>query len=928
MYLRLNFTLKRRYLTGILIVLLFCPFLKGLDPTEQIDRYLVDEWKMADGLPSDTIRSISQTPDGFLWFGTSKGLVRFDGIVFSILPFTENMETRSLFVDRKGTLWIGSSRGLCSYAHRTGRFKRFTRADGITEDGIRRIKENVRGNLWISFETSYTNLLTNEKFKAFDASHGLAGKKINAIVEDRRGNLLLGSRENGVFIYDKGQFSHYPIAGIDGLIIITMHEDRQGNLWIGTDNGLFRVTGKKAERYTRRYGLSNNYISVILEDSERNLWVGTERGLNRLKKRRVGAVAFESLREPFSSAIYCLFEDREKSLWVGTDKKGIRRLKHGKFKSYEPFAAYREETPLALFEDRAGDTWIGTASGKLLCFRGDDLIESLTIPGSSGKGIAAIAEDADGNLWIGTNGRGGVFQKKKGSFIRFTAADGLADNVVTSIYRDSRGDLWFATFAGVSVRRHAGGAFASFTSRNGLSGKRVHDICEDKNQGIWIAADRGITVLKKGKIAQENIMCYLPGVSVTCIHEDTGSPGTGSIFWIATKGQGLKRFKDGKFVSCTSAHGMTTDSLYRVLEDEQDNLWITSNSGVLKIDKKEFGDFAAGRIARVRCGYFGLSDGLKSLEFDNLFSRNSVLETGMGEFWFLTKKGISIIKPAQVSIDKSPPPVVITAAFFDGEPWPLPMDVPGRTGKGIRDVGFRFTAPTFLSPEKVEFKYRLEGLQKEWVFSGPGKERAACYTDLPPGTFTFRVTACNADRVWNTGGAAVTFTIEPFFYETLLFKILFLFLFCILSIAVFYSYRKRRIEKKTKYKASPLNPRFAGECIGKLRQLMEIDKVYRDEGMTLVSLAKKLEIPPHQLSQLLNEKLKRHFFDFINHYRIEEAKKILRTPKGTTRKINIVAEDVGFKTMAAFYRAFKKHTGMTPNRYKKSTVRPTRVGRR
>jgi ligand-binding sensor domain-containing protein len=279
----------------ILLQLLWYP-IWPLDPDKDVDQYLVDQWKMADGLPSNEIRSIAQTPDGYLWIATPKGLVRFDGMKFLTISFAdkERMDPLktiipdTLFVDRDGFLWIGSTGVLTSYNYKTGRFKSYTSADGLTGDRIRRIKSDMKGNLWISFWSSYINRFSNGKFTVFNTCNGLTGKKINAIIEDQKGNLLFGSRENGVFIYKNGQFFEYSIENLGDSQIITMHEDWKGDLWIGTDNGLLRITGKSTTRYTAASGLSNNYVTDIKEDSEHNLWIGTVKGLNRIKKKKEG----------------------------------------------------------------------------------------------------------------------------------------------------------------------------------------------------------------------------------------------------------------------------------------------------------------------------------------------------------------------------------------------------------------------------------------------------------------------------------------------------------------------------------------------------------------------------------------------------------------------------------------------------------------
>lgn len=926
----------------ILINFLFSrSLLWGLDPQKPINRYLVDQWEMADGIPSNTVNTIAQTTDGYLWIGTSSGIVRFDGVKFQTFCFSQKKENypqdiQNLKVDRNGTLWIGGSRYLTSFDYRTDQFRIFNKNDGITQDGIRYIKEDRNGNLWIAFNSSYINRLSGSAFTAFDSSHGLLGKKINSIIEDSKGNFLFGSREDGIFSFKNEKFVKYAIPGLDNIIITTMFEDIEKDLWIGSFNGLFRITPNKIIKYTTTEGLTGNHITSILEDNDRNLWIGTTKGLNRLIKLPDGSTGFENLFN--SVSIYYLFEDREKSLWVGTEVAGLYRLKDSKFIPYEPSGISLGDVPFSLYGDQKGNTWIATAGGKLFRTNGNGLIEIPTPQTLLGIGITAISEDAQGNLWLGTIGKG-VFQKKSDRFFQITTREGLADNVVISIYRDSRDNLWFCTFDGISVLRSRDTIIESFKSTEGLPGKEFHNVFESRAGDILITTDNGIMILSKDSIEahfssnifprdnEKNILwppkTVVRGISSTCIYEEAESPGvTESSFWIATQGEGLKRLKikNGNIVSFVTVPGMTTDFIYQFLEDLQGNFWLTGNYGIIRVSKEELNSRAFGGIDKINCTYFGKSDGMDSLEFDNKFSRNSVLKTSDGEFWFITKKGITTVNPDKIRINQILPPIVVESLDFGSRSIVIH---PGKTGKeplsfnGITDVRIYFTAPTFLSPEKVRFKYKLENHDTRWVALEPGQGRMAYYKKLLPGKYTFKVIGCNADGVWNLTGDSVTFTLKPIFIQSFVFKFILLFFMIVLIVVVFYFYRKRSLQKRIKYKDSPLSQDFSGENIRKLTHLMESEKIYADAEISLQSLADRMSISPHLLSQLINEKLDRNFFDFINKYRIEAAIRILRSPGGMHRKISAIAMEVGFNTMAAFYKAFKKHTGKTPSWYQK-----------
>jgi ligand-binding sensor domain-containing protein len=405
-------------ITAITLVILFGTHLLGLDPEKKIAQYLVDQWKESDGIPTNTVISISQTPDGYLWLATQKSLVRFDGKKFSNIPFNEkekNDSPTTLFVDRNGILWIGSEKGLTSYDHKTGRFKNFTSHDGLTDDHVRRIKDDLNGNLWISFRSSFINRFSNGAFTVLEPPDGLTGNVINAIVQDHKGNLLFGSSEKGVFIYKDRMFSPYPAADIKGSQLIAMIEDSKGDLWIGTTTGLFRVNDKSTQKYTTKEGLSNNRIHAILEDKQGNFWIATEKGLNRLKRKQGSKIAVQHFLKEIT--FISLFEDREKSIWAATLNSGLIRLKQGTFTSYGPFEAKPDEMFCSLYKDRQGYILTGAVNGKLSRYQGEELKEAIPPREFFSTSIIAIHEDTEGSLWLGTMGNGD-FQKKKNSFVQ------------------------------------------------------------------------------------------------------------------------------------------------------------------------------------------------------------------------------------------------------------------------------------------------------------------------------------------------------------------------------------------------------------------------------------------------------------------------------------------------------------------------------
>lgn len=910
---------------------------RAITPHLKTDEYLLDHWDTSRGLPSNLIYSIAQTPDGYLWVATYKGLVRYNGLTFTIVRFAKKEEKtlettplpECLYCDRDGILWIGSNIGLTSYNYKTHHYQTYTSSHGLSKGTIRRMCKDMQGNLWIGFISDHLNRLSGDTFTTFDDSHGLKGKVINAIVEDQSGNLLVGTRDNGVFKFQEDKFVPYPIIKHKGFLI-NMFIDRDNALWICTSTGLLKKSGDDITTFNREHGLFTNNSTYILDDNRGSLWISTYESLYRYKKDSIDKKRFKEIF--ITAPVVCLFYDREGNLWVGTYKKGLFRLRNSKFKSHTPLPELSNEYLFSTHRDRQGNTWIGTDKGTLVRFQDWNTSEYIEVPGLFGSGISSIIVDDEGNLWFGTNGEG-VFVKKNRSFLHYTTNDGLVDNLVTAIFQDSRKDIWLGTFDGVSIFHPAGNTFEILDNDNGLSGTKVHSIYEDSDHDIWIATDNGVTVLEDGKTTGEKKMYFLEGSRVTWIYEDPTPPrNEGRVFWITCKGGGLKRLslKDAQVKTFSVSQGLTTNFIFRFMEDRQDNFWLLSDSGILRIKKSELNRVAREGKGRINCISYGKSEGLSNLEFTNPFPQHTAVVAENGTLCFLGSREIYYLNPDNIRINKTPPSMVIENAFFNNTAIVYPSEKYSEPFIDITHVRFDFNAITLLSADKVTLKYRLEGFDDHWVYLEPGKKREAVYKDLEPGNYTFRVTACNAEGIWNATGASFKFILERSFTKTLLFKVLMLFLVTGLAMGIYLIYRTRKKtlpvqnlnepekeQEDVEPRVSSLTDAFAGECLKKLKYLMEVDKVYKDENLTLTLLAQKLKIHRYQLSELLNIHLNRSFPEYINYHRIEEAKRILLSQEGEQKKVTALAQEVGFNTMTAFYKAFKRCTGKTPKEYRK-----------
>ena len=894
------------------ILVLFCLFLiynlysaklLALDPDKHIDQYLINEWKISDGLPSNTITSICQTNDNYLWIGTNKGLVRFDGIRFDIINIEDDPKKKSicitdLFVDGQGTLWIGTLKGLFQF--KNWKFRKFTIKDGLSGNDISSINEDVNGNLWIGTLDNYLNKFEDGKFYLFNSSNGLEGKSISSIFDDVEGVLWVGAYKKGLYKFKSGKFIKRNISGLkENYSINSVYEDHKRCLWRGTDVGLIQINGEKTHIYTSLIGgIANNDVVDILEDCDGNLWIGTKDGITRIKKSLSDKIYIENYLK--NNVITSLFEDNEKNIWIGTNGSGVIRIRDATFTMYTTKDGLPNDFISSLFQDRNGDIWIGSAYS--LCMFRNEIFSKFLIKSANSKN--AINEDNKSNLWVGSDGSG-LFKIKGEVIFNFSNKQGLLSNIIKVLYIDSKENIWVGTDRGLNY--YIGGTFKSYTIKDGLLCNFINSIMEDKKHNLWIGTSKGITFVKKGIFKKENIKQFLKNIPISFVYEDEKNT-----FWICTFGEGLKRFKNGKFDSFSIDDGLYSNDIYKIIEDTQGNFWIPSDSGVLKVNKDELNEFAKGNVDKINCLLFGLSDGMGSVECT--VGSCSAIRTNAGAIWFATKKGISVVNPRKLKVDKSHLHVIIEKVLLNKKS--IPRNKKHSSFYNIRDVRFHFTAPTFVSPEKVKFKYKLDGYDKNWIMLESGKERLALYSDLEPGVYTFMVQACNKDGIWNKKGDSVSFSLRKHFFKTLFFKILCLFVFMLIAISLYFLVKKINSRKRIKYKTSTLDKNRLEEYLKKLIYSIEVEKVYLDENISLNTLAEKLSMNSYHLSQLINEKLGKNFYDFINYYRVEEAKKKLIVREADDIKILRIAYEVGFNSKSAFNRAFKRFTNKTPSQYK------------
>ena len=744
----------------VLLALLVPRATLALDPAKAITQFTHSVWLMEDGLPQNSIRAIAQTTDGYLWLATQAGLVRFDGVRFTVFstantPALTNSNVMALLAAQDGSLWIGTyGGGLTRF--KDGTFTTYTTADGLAHEVVFALHEDRNRNLWIGTHGGGVSRFRDGTFTTFTTKDGLSHNFVRAIHEDRQGDVWIGTDGGGLNRLSGGRLTAFGKQdGLPSNIILSIHEDRHRNLWVGTyDGGVSRRKDGKFTTYSTKDGLPSRGVYAIWEDRDGSLWLGTHGG--GLSRWEGGT--FTSLTTQYGlsdSGVRTIYEDREGSLWIGTVGSGLHRIKDGKFTTFTTWEGLSSNLVYPIYEDRAGTVWIGTEGRGLNRLEGRDVTTYTAKDGLANDYVWSIQEARDRSLWVGTGG--GLTRVKDGKFTNFTTRDGLSNNMVWAVYESRDGSLWLGTFGG-GLNRLKDGRFEVYSSKDGLPDTAVRAIQEDPAGTLWIGTNSGgVARLSQGRFTTVTTKDGLSSNVVRSLYAD--QEGT---LWIGTLGGGLNRLKNGRVTPYTTRNGLFDDVIWVILEDERGHLWMNSSRGIFRVTKQELNDFADGRIRSITSFAYGIADGVKS-SLGVGGSQSAGWKGRDGRLWFSTFKGASVVDPQRLTTNRVPPPVIIEQILIDGKPLAGDARVPA----GGEKFEFHYTGLSLLAPDKVRFKYKLEGLDRDWIDAGT--RRIAYYTNIPPGDYRFRVLASNNDGIWNESGAIRTFFLEPHFHQTYLF---------------------------------------------------------------------------------------------------------------------------------------------------------------
>jgi ligand-binding sensor domain-containing protein/signal transduction histidine kinase len=706
-------------------------------------------WRTQDGLPENRIRAIAQTPDGYLWIGTSGGLARFDGVRFVVFagfntPSMTGDDIRALAMGRDGSLWAATDGGGLLH-HKDGRFRSFGPNEGLSNEFVGAVLEDRQGHVWVGTNRGLFRG-DGQKFERIDAELHLPNIAFFALCERRDGRVVAGG-PSGLFSIEDGRLQPYGTTIEPEAQIYKIGEASDGSLWLGTNHGI-RIIGAAAQNSRRPN--TRSMLGAIAEDHRGGMWFGTV-GDGLFLVHNAKETAFRSPGALPDNSVSAVLEDREQNIWVGT-ADGLVRMSAPEVDLLSSRHGLSDDNVTTVYSDRHGSLWLTTVTGGVFRYA-NGRVETVRLPPpASGLRIRATYEDRTGAFWFGTDNQG-VVRFANGKASRFTTSEGLRNNGIEAFYEDRDGYLWIGTTSGLS--RWDGSRFHNYYLEDGLSYGWVRTIVADQHGDMLVGTDRGINRFHNGKFVQDRGFAQLSRDRIWSIFPD----GKDTL-WIATRGAGLVRLRGGAIARITTNEGLQSNSIFHLAGDGRGRLWMSGPLGISSASLMDLNSAADGRLSSIALLSYGTGDGWESTQINGGVQPAGCVGPD-GELWFPSVKGAVHFKPNHSRIEHHPP-VRMESVRIDERMVPAAGEVV--IAPGHRRVEIEFTACSLRAPERVGFRYKLEGYDAQWLAAT--SHRAASYYNLPPGKYRFQVTARDGSIEGGTSEAGLVLVVQPHFYQT------------------------------------------------------------------------------------------------------------------------------------------------------------------
>ncbi len=723
-------------------------------------------WRVADGLPSDSVTAIIQTHDGFMWIGTDAGLVRFDGAKFTQMPLAASttntvFHITALCEDTNGNLWIGTQQnGLFEKAR--GKIRHFI--GDLLDQSVTSLAADDHGNVWVGTRSGL-NFWNGDQFQAFTMRDGLPDEMVTGVNVARSGTVWITTRV-GMCRFINSHIATYAFQTQSqgrSPEYLGAYEDRRGNLWAFGDTYLINLAEGKRFNYFRSSESESVRIWSLCEGQDGRLWIGTSgRGLFCFEDNHFEPVLFDKER-PYDVRAIC--EDNEGNLWLGTSGGGLIQLR--------PQSAYilHEEQGLpdspatTLASDPAGQVYIGLQRGGLFVGQSGrfDAVENgdnLAIQNY----VSSVCVAHDGAVWVGTLGAG-LYGLRNGREIHFSTADGLADDNITVVCRTANGDVWFGTGTG-GIYQLTGEGLAHVNPERGYPIAPVTAMTPAASGGLWLGTQEGQILRENGgQLAPVHGTGTLAHSSILALYE---AP-SGRV-WIGTAGEGIRCIADGKITSWTTMNGLPSDVIAGIVEDAKRNLWLATGAGIYRVNRADAEKSLGNDSIPLVCQ---LVSNAKTVPDPSTISAGvRAVCSPDGLLWFATSEGVLNVDTRNPEVTHYAFPIYVESVAFNKQP-PVSLlesgvaapDDPFKAPVDMNSLEIHFTALDYSASGEIQFRHRLEGNDADWVDDGVA--RLAHYGRLGYGHYVFHVEARGRDGRWQPARNTFAFIVPtPLYFQT------------------------------------------------------------------------------------------------------------------------------------------------------------------
>jgi len=775
----------------------------ALDPTRALSQYLYDSWGAEKGLPGESITAIAQTSDGYLWIGTDKDLVRFDGLNFRQFERAHPDPiligpVRALVVDVSDNLWI-LLQNTQVFRYHNGIFEPIR---GWTEGGTTAMARGTSGAVLLSSFAAGTLTYSENHFRNLSSAALLAdaARVANSEAPDQRatpfswldrmasptslvvsmaqtndGKIWLATEHHEIFYLQNGRISGVSNGRTETKVNCFLPL-QNSELWIGTPKGVLRWSGKELTAAAVPSSLLHLDVLSILRDRDSNTWIGTGRGLFRYNQNGVSLLSAHEATGPVTA----LFEDRDGSIWFG-GARGLERLRDSTFVAYS-LPNSKSQSPGPIHVDSGDRTWIGPIQGGLQWRKGEET-GIVSADGIANDVVYSITGIDNGDIWVGRQ-KGGLthLRYSDNSFTAktYTQADGLVQSSVYAVYESVDGTIWAGTLSG-GVSNLKDGHFTNYTIRDGLASNTVSAIAEGTDGTMWFGTPTGLSELSRKRWRTFGVVDGLVSADIISLLQDSDN-----ILWIGTAG-GLAFLRNGHVQTPQGTQDWLREPVLGMAEDRNGWLWLATSTRVLRAKRSSLTDKAALGSSDFRV--YGRDDGLEGTEGVRRF--RSVSKDSLGNVWFSTNHGLAVVNPSRSALNFNPALLHVEAVVVDGDE--VNLEQPIRVPPGEHRIVFHYLGLSLANPERVRYRSWLDGIDHGW--SEATSNRDATFANLGPGKYRFRVICSNSDGVWSEEATSIDFSVLPAFYQANWFRMLTAATFCALLWGM-YQLRIRQLRRQ------------------------------------------------------------------------------------------------------------------------------------